>query len=109
MYTGSESKAVSDHEAHHRYLRRVEQDYLPRVGARFQIVAPCALVMIGEGNWSEAVIGCYPSRAAAMRLPKFSGYVDLPVHRIAGPKQALPIVLTEAAFSRLPDALQPGR
>jgi uncharacterized protein (DUF1330 family) len=108
-YTGTESTAVSGHEAYHRYLRRVEQDYLPQVGARFLIVAPCALVMIGEGNWSEAVVGCYPSRAAAMHMPTLPGYADLQVHRIAGLKKAMTIVLTEAAFARLPETLHPGR
>ncbi len=65
--------------------------------------------MIGEGNWSEAVIGCYPSRAAAMQLPTLPGYADLQVHRIAGLKKALTIALTEATFARLPETLQPGR
>jgi uncharacterized protein (DUF1330 family) len=108
-YTGAESTAVSGHEAYHRYSRRVEKDYLPQVGAKFLIVAPCALVMIGEGNWSEAVIGCYPSRAAAMHMPTLPGYADLQVHRVAGLKKALTLVLTEAAFARLPESLLPGR
>jgi uncharacterized protein (DUF1330 family) len=108
-YTGVESPAVSGREAYHRYLRRVEQDYLPQVGARFLIVAPCALVMIGEGNWAEAVIGCYPNRAAAMHLPTLPGYAELQVHRIAGLKKALTIALTDAALARLPETLLPGR
>ncbi len=107
-YTGAESTVVSGREAYHRYLRRVETEYLPQVGAKFLIVAPCALVMIGEGNWSEAVIGCYPSRTAAMHMPTLPGYADLQVHRIAGLKKALTIALTEAALARLPGALPPG-
>jgi hypothetical protein len=58
--------------------------------------------MIGEGNWSEAVIGRYPTRAAAMQMPALPGYADLQVHRIAGLKKALTIALTEAALARLP-------
>jgi hypothetical protein len=72
-------------------------------------VAPCALDMIGEGSWSEAAIGCYPSRTAAMHMPTLPGYADRQVHRIAGLKQALTLVLTEAAFARPPEALLPGR
>lgn len=104
-YQGVESPAVTGREAYHRYLSRVEADYLPQVGARFLIVAPCALVMIGEGNWAEAVIGCYPSRAAAMHLPTLPGYADLQVHRVAGLRKALTIALTEAALARLPLAV----
>ena len=65
--------------------------------------------MIDEGNWSEAVIGCYPSRTAAMPMPTLPGHADLQVHRIAGLKQALTLTLTEAAFARLPESLLPGR
>ena len=108
-YTGAESTAVSGREAYHRYLRRVEQEYLPQVGAKFLVVAPTALVMIGEGNWSEAVIGCYPNRTAAMHMPTLAGYADLQVHRIAGLKKALTVVMTESAFARLPESLLPGR
>jgi uncharacterized protein (DUF1330 family) len=107
-YRGIESTAVTGREAYHRYLSRVEKDYLPQVGARFLIVAPCALVMIGEGNWAEAVIGCYPSRAAAMHLPALPGYADLQVHRVAGLKKALTVALTEAALARLPPAVSTG-
>lgn len=106
-YRGVESPAVTGREAYHRYLRRVEKDYLPQVGARFLIVAPCALVMIGEGEWSEAVIGCYPSRAAAMHMPTLPGYVDLQVHRVAGLKKALTIALTDGALARLPPGVLP--
>jgi uncharacterized protein (DUF1330 family) len=107
-YAGPESPDVSGREAYHRYLARVENEYLPQVGAKFLIVAPCALVMIGEGNWSEAVVGCYPSRAAAMHMPTLPGYADLQVHRLAGLKKALTLALTDAALTRLPSLVQPG-
>jgi hypothetical protein len=41
-----------------------------------------------------------------MHLPTLPGHADLQVHRIAGLKQSLTIALTEAAFERLPEALQ---
>ena len=100
-YAGADSRDVSGRDAYHRYLRQVEATYLPQVGARFLIVAPCALVMIGEATWHEAVIGCYPNRAAAMHMPTLPGYAELQVHRVAGLKKALTLALTDGALERL--------
>lgn len=93
---------VSGREAYRRYLDAVETRFLPQVGARFLIVAPADVVMVGEGRWHEAVIGRYPSRAAALRLPALDGYAEISVHRHAGLKAALTLALGPEALRRLP-------
>jgi hypothetical protein len=95
---------VSGREAYHRYLGEVERRYLPQVGARFLIVAPVELLMIGDGEWDEAVLGLYPSKAAAMRLPTLPGYADLAIHRLAGLAAALTVALGPEALERFPIA-----
>lgn len=92
---------VSGREAYHRYLSAVESRFLPQVGARFLIVAPTDVLMVGGGNWQEAVIGRYPSRAAAMRMPGLPGYAQVTVHRHAGLKAALTLALGPSALERL--------
>ncbi len=91
----------SGREAYHRYLREVERRFLPQVGARFVIVAPVEVTMIGEGDWHEAVIGRYPSRRAALALPALPGYGEITVHRLAGLEAALTVALAPEAVSRL--------
>lgn len=92
---------VSGREAYHRYLSVVESRYLPQVGARFLIVAPVDVVMIGAGDWHEVVIGRYPTREAAVTMPGLPGYADIAVHRIAAMEAALTLALPEAALTRL--------
>lgn len=92
---------VSGREAYRRYLDAIESRFLPQVGARFLVVAPTDVVMVGEGRWQEAVIGWYPTRAAALRLPGLPGYEQVAVHRHAGLKAALTLALGPEAMDRL--------
>ncbi len=94
---------VSGREAYHRYLREIEARFLPKVGARFIVVSPVDLVLVGAGSWDEVVIGCYPTRASAFELPALPGYAEIAVHREAGLAAALTLALGETAFSRLPE------
>src|SRR6188474_1419165 len=64
-YAGLDSH-VSGREAYQRFV--------PQVGARFLIVAPVDLTLIGAGDWHDAVIASYPSRKAALELPALPGY-----------------------------------
>ena len=59
------------------------------------MVRAAELVFVGSGEWHEIVIGRYPSREAAMRLPTLPGYEALAVHRLAGLETALTLVLSE--------------
>ena len=95
---------VSGREAYHRYVREVERRFLPQVGARFLIVAPVDLTLIGAGDWHGAVIASYPSRKAALELPALPGYAEIAVHRLAGLEAALTVALGGAALDRLRDA-----
>lgn len=92
---------VSGREAYYRYLRAVEHGFLPRVGARFVIVAPVDLTMIGEGDWHDAVVAQYPSRRAALAMPALPGYEDVAVHRLAGLEAALTVALGPESVARL--------
>lgn len=87
---------VPGREAYHRYLREIARRYLPQVGARFLMVRTAELVFIGDGEWHEVVVGRYPSREAAMRMPTLDGYEAIAVHRIAGLEAAMTLVLSEA-------------
>ena len=97
---------VSGHEAYHRYLEQVESRFMPQVGGRFLIAGPVDLVLIGDGHWDEIIIGEYPSRAEAMRLPTLPGYDDIVVHRVAGLEAADTLALSQDDLYRLavPDA-----
>jgi uncharacterized protein (DUF1330 family) len=97
---------VSGQEAYHRYLWRVEHDFMPQVGGRFLLVGPVDLVFIGAGDWDEVVIGEYPSAEEAIRMPTLPGYEDIAVHRIAGLKEAMTLKLTQEKLDRIavPDA-----
>ena len=101
-YAGLDPR-VSGREAYHRYVREVEQHFLPQVGARFLIVAPVDLTLIGAGNWHDVVIASYPSRKAALDLPALQGYADIAVHRQAGLEAALTVALGGAALDRFRD------
>lgn len=92
---------VPGRKAYHRYLREVESRFLRQVGARFRIVAPVDVTLIGNGDWHEAVIGRYPSRRATLELPALPGYADIAVHRLAGLEAALTFALGPDALTRL--------
>ncbi len=100
-YAGADPH-VGGRDAYHRYLREVETRFLPQVGARFLIVAPVDVVMIGADGWDEAVIGHYPSRRAALQMPSLPGYSSIAVHRLAGLEAALTLALGPEALTRLP-------
>ncbi len=97
---------VSGREAYHRYLERVEANFMPQVGGRLLLAGPVAQILIGECDWDEVVIGEYPSRAEAMRLPTLPGYAEIVVHRIAGLATAETLALNQNELFRLviPDA-----
>ena len=91
---------VSGFEAYHRYLERVESDYMPQVGGRFLIAGP-AEVLIGDSHWEEVIIGEYPSRSEAFRLPTLPGYDEIAVHREAGLEAALTLALDQDSLYRV--------
>ena len=92
---------VSGREAYHRYLWSVEKDFMPQVGGRFLMAGPVELVLIGEGDWDEIVVGEYPSKQEAFRMQTLDGYADINVHRLAGLKEVLTLSLTQADLERL--------
>jgi uncharacterized protein (DUF1330 family) len=94
---------VSGMEAYHRYLWSVEADFMPHVGGRFLLVGPVELVLIGEGDWDEIVIGEYPSKAEAFRMQTLPGYSDINVHREAGLANAMTLALSQSQLARLTD------
>lgn len=97
---------VSGQEAYHRYLWQVEERFMPQVGGRFLMAGPIDLVLIGDGDWDEIVIGEYPSTDEAFRMPTLPGYEDIAVHRLAGLKEAQTFALRQNKLERLaiPDA-----
>jgi len=56
------------------------------------------MVFIGEGDWDEIVIGQYPSKSDAMRVPTLPGYTDIAVHRLAGLEAAQTMVMSPQEF-----------
>jgi hypothetical protein len=56
------------------------------------------MVFIGEGHWDEIVMGQYPSKAHAMRVPTLPGYDEIVVHRKAGLEVAQTLVLSPQEF-----------
>jgi uncharacterized protein (DUF1330 family) len=97
---------VTGKEAYRRYLWSVEKDFMPRVGGRFLMVGPVELVLIGDGEWDEIVIGEYPSKEEAFRMQTLDGYADINVHREAGLASVMTIALAQSDLERLmvPDA-----
>jgi len=92
---------VSGKEAYHRYLWSVETDFMPQVGGRFILVGPVELVLIGEGDWDEIVVGEYPSKEEAFRMQTLDGYADINVHREAGLANVMTMSFTQSQFDRL--------
>ena len=92
---------VTGKEAYHRYLWPVEQDFMPQVGGRFLLVGPVELVLIGEGDWDEIVIGEYPSKEEAFRMQTLPGYADINVHRVAGLKNVQTLSFNQGDLERL--------
>lgn len=84
---------VSGREAYHRYLDAVKTDLLPQEPGSQIVVAPCEMVMAGAGTWHEIVIGYYPTREAAIRIGALPGYDELVVHRAAGLKAVLTLMV----------------
>ena len=94
---------VSGQEAYHRYLWAVEQDFMPEVGGRFILVGPVELVLIGEADWDEVIIGEYPSKTEAFRMQTLPGYAEINVHRKAGLLNAQTLAFTQSDLPRLAD------
>jgi len=57
-----------------------------------------AISKIGEGSWDEVIIGHYPSKAHAMRVPALPGYEEIVLHRKAGLKVCQTMVLSPRNF-----------
>lgn len=93
---------VSGKEAYHRYLWSVEKDFMPQVGGRFLMVGAVELVMIGAGDYDEIVVGEYPSKSEAFRMPTLPGYEEISVHRKAGLKNVMTFALNQTQLERLP-------
>jgi len=93
---------VSGKEAYHRYLWSVESDFMPQVGGRFLLVGPVELLLIGSGDYDEIVMGEYPSKSEAFRMPTLPGYEDINVHRKAGLKSVMTFALNQTQLDRLP-------
>lgn len=89
---------VSGREAYHRYLKEVSSRFVPQVGGRILLAGPVDMVFIGEGHWDEIVMGQYPSKADAMRVPTLPGYDDIAIHRKAGLELAQTMVLCPQEF-----------
>lgn len=89
---------VSGREAYHRYLNEVASRFVPKVGGRLLLAGPVDMVFIGEGNWDEIVIGEYPSKTDAMRVPALPGYEEIAVHRKAGLQEAQTMLLNPQNF-----------
>lgn len=92
---------VSGKEAYHRYLWSVERDFMPEVGGRFILVGPVELVLIGDGDWDEVVIGEYPSKAEAFRMQTLPGYAAINVHRLAGLQNVQTLSFDQGDLDRL--------
>lgn len=85
---------VSGQEAYSRYRNEVVSRFVPQVGGRMRLAGPVEMVFIGDGGWDEIIIGQYPSKADAMRVPTLPGYEEIAVHRKAGLKIAQTMVLS---------------
>jgi len=89
---------VTGREAYHRYLKEVASKFVTQVGGRIVVAGPVEMVFIGEGHWDEIVMGQYPSKAAAMRVPALPGYDEIAIHRTAGLQAAQTLVLNPNDF-----------
>jgi len=89
---------VTGREAYHRYLKEAASRFVPRVGGRVLLAGPVEMVFIGEGGWDDVVIGWYPSKQDAMRVPGLPGYEEIAVHRTAGLESAQTMVLNLGDF-----------
>lgn len=85
---------VSGQEAYTRYREQVVSRFVPQVGGRMRLSGPVDMVFIGDGDWDEIIIGQYPSKADAMRLPTLPGYDEIVIHRAAGLEVAQTLVLS---------------
>ena len=92
------STKVSGREAYHRYLKEVSSRFVPQVGGRLLLAGAVDMVFIGEGHWDEIVIGQYPSKSDAMRVPALPGYEEIAVHREAGLEVVQTMVLSPQDF-----------
>ena len=79
---------------------------MPQVGGRFVFVGPVELVLIGDGDFDEVIIGEYPSKQEAFRMQTLDGYADINVHREAGLESVMTLSFTQSDMDRLaiPDA-----
>jgi uncharacterized protein (DUF1330 family) len=77
---------VSGREAYHRYLSTVVNEILPQVPGAKIISIPCKVVMIGDIDWQEIVIGYYSSRDTMLAIGAQPAYAEAVIHRIAGLK-----------------------
>ncbi len=93
---------VDGKTAYHRYLSRVEVDFMPQVGGRFLIAGPVAVSLIGDKRWDEIIIGEYPSIAEANRMPTLPGYDRIAIHRVAGLAEVQTTALLQKDMERLP-------
>lgn len=89
---------VSGREAFHRYLKEVSSRFVPQVGGRLLLAGAVDMVFIGEGHWDEIIIGQYPSKSDAMRIPALPGYDEIVVHRKAGLEVAQTLMLSPQDF-----------
>jgi len=89
---------VSGQTAYHRYLKEVASRFVPQVGGRVLLAGSVEMVFIGVGDWDEIVIGQYPSKSAAMRVPALPGYEEISIHRKAGLQIAQTLVLSPKEF-----------
>ncbi len=89
---------VSGREAYRRYLKEVSSKFVPQVGGRLLLAGAVDMVFIGEGHWDEIIIGQYPSKSDAMRIPTMPGYEEIAVHRKAGLEVAQTMVLSPQDF-----------
>ena len=73
----------------------------PEVGGRFILAGPVELVLIGDGDWDEVVIGEYPSKLEAFRMQTLPGYADINVHRLAGLQNVQTLSFNQHDLDRL--------
>ena len=89
---------VSGRDAYHRYFKEVSSRFVHQVGGRLLLAGPVDMVFIGEGSWDEVIIGHYPSKAHAMRVPALPGYEEIVLHRKAGLEVCQTMVLSPQNF-----------
>jgi hypothetical protein len=85
---------VSGREAYGRYVKAIRERFMPQEPGFRLVELPVETVMIGPGNWHEAVISIYPSHAAVLRIPTLPGFAEIAVHRTAALKRALVLAVS---------------